>query len=465
MKFLLVTTLDKKYVKLWACQETSHIGSVLPPADLCSIASVIRSHNYDARILDLRLFTNPLDTYVRHLKEYIPDAVIINISTTTANDDLKIISSTPSPIKKVAFGTHAISESGECFKRGVDYILLGDPEKCILELINDGFVPDKGKGIISKNTVIGEAIPLYEENLDRFPYPSIDLLDLDKYHTLFIKNRRLSVVLGSRGCYFGCNYCLMPCLFGPKIRKRSAKNIAGEMRRDFEIFKIKDFLFLDATFNDSESRVFDICEEIDKNKMNFLRWSCNMRVSPVSEELLKTMKRSGCQRIFYGVEDANLLAEIDKKITFEEIKKAFYLTKKHKIETVAFLMLFPNGAEDERDYVSKTVRLIKEIKADMFQCNVTIPFPGTPMYKKNKNELLKDWSLYDPNGMGFPYRSPINLVSVKDGVYLKIALSSPRIILKVLLTTNCKGLIFLVKKCIIMLKDKFLAGHAGKHKK
>ncbi len=461
MKFLLVTALDKKFVKLWACQETSHIGSMLPPSDLCSIASNIRSNGHDAAILDLRLFADPVGTYVRKLKEYGPDAVILNISTTTANDDFRIVSLTPDPVKKIAFGTHAIAEPGDCFQHGVDFILAGDPEKCIMELADHGLAPDKTRGVISKDTVIEGFKPLYEEDLDHFPLPALDLVDLDRYHTLFVKNRRFSVILGSRGCHFECNFCLMPCLFGAKIRQRSAKNIIDEMKRDFEMFKVRDFVFLDATFNSSESRVFDICEEIDRNKMNFVRWSCNMRVSPVSGALLKAMKRSGCQRIFYGVEDAGLLNEINKNITFEQIKKAFYLTRKHRIEAGAFLMLFPNGAVSEADYTAKIVRLIKEIKADMFQCNVAIPFPGTAMYKKMKNDLSGNWSLYDPNGTCLPYSSPVDLVSVKNSVYLKIALSSPRIVLRTLLTANREDLIYVIKKFIAMIRK----GKKGRWKK
>ncbi|MEK6645091.1 MAG: radical SAM protein [Candidatus Firestonebacteria bacterium] len=441
MKFLLVTSQNKNLVKLWACQETSHIGSLLPPVDLCSIAASLRKNEHIAKISDLRLFKNPLSTYSEELKSFKPDAIIINISTTSANYDYEIIKNTPKTVKKIAFGTHSIAMPEDCFNNGIDYILTGDPEVDIIDLI--------------KNNFSSKMVSNYFKNLDELPFPALDLIDLEKYHTLYIKSERFSVLLGSRGCHYSCTYCLMPELFGNKIRLRSINNIVDEMQLDFEKYKITEFLFLDATFNINEERIYKLCEEILNRNLESLKWSCNMRVTPVSEKLLRMMKKAGCTRIYYGVEDIDLLEEVRKKITLAEIKNAFHLTKNAGIKTVAFIMLFPDTNNNEKSYVSKIVSLLKEIKTDSVQCNVAIPFPGTAMHKNFKTSLSNDWSTYDPNGEKLPYQSSIDLIKAKKDIYINFAILNPYIIIKTLFEVNLKDLFFMMKKFLIMLVEKF----------
>jgi len=66
------------------------------------------------------------------------------------------------------------------------------------------------------------------EDLDRLPWPDRDLLDMDKY-TLFNKPIRIAHVMASRGCPYGCMYCITSYYWGRRYRYRSAKNVADEI--------------------------------------------------------------------------------------------------------------------------------------------------------------------------------------------------------------------------------------------
>lgn len=443
MKFLFVTSLKRELVKVWVCQETSPVGSLLPPVDLASIAATVRKRGCTAEILDLRLFNDPKKTFLQRLQDFKPDGVILNISTTSANTDYELISLIPNDIRKICFGTHAQSLPEECFDKGVDYILVGDPEICISDLLENEMDASKCKGILVSSGCnhASEVKPNYCSNLDLLPFPALDLLELHKYYAPYINHGNLfSLLLSSRGCTYKCDYCLYPTLFGGKFRTRSPKNIVDEMEYDYKRYGIREFIFLDATFNISEKRVVELCTEIIKRKLQII-WACNMRVTPVSLEMLSLMKRAGCNRVFYGVEDTDLLEETGKGVTEESIKETFRKTKESDISTVAFTMLFPREDITEEGYEKKILSTLTFLGADAFQCNVAIPFPGTDMFNKlqRQENLSRDWSLYDPHGNRLPYETKVDLISVKRGIYTKFLFWNPWTVISLLRAVNFKA--------------------------
>ena len=446
MKFLLVTSTEREIVKVWVCQETSPAGSLLPPVDLASVAATIKSKGHQAQILDLRLYDDPWQEYHKEYERFRPDAIILNLTTTSATHDYQLIASTPGHVKKICFGTHAQEMVDYNFNKGVDFILLGDPEAAIASLIDCNMDGSRCLGVMTPKN--NQTTPNYWENLDTLPKPALDLLDMTKYHAPYIKSgHSFTLLLGGRGCPYLCTYCLYPVLFGNKYRLRSVNNIADEIEEDYQKYDIKEFLFLDATFNSSSQRVHEFCEELLKRDLK-INWACNMRVTPVSIHMLELMKRAGCSRIFFGVEDQDLLDETKKATTSHATTKAFKMARKVGIATVAFTMLFPRDDLNESQYSKQVLSILNDLKADAFQCNIAIPFPGTEMYEKEPNGVEPIWSKYDPHGELLPYKANIDLVRVKKKVYRSFLISSPFLVLKAIFRMNFKSFCQIVKTFI-----------------
>ncbi|HVP12475.1 MAG TPA: radical SAM protein [Phycisphaerae bacterium] len=431
MRFLLATSTQKQLVKVWVCQETSPAGSLLPPVDLASVAAMIRQKGHQARIADLRLAREPLHAYAHELDRLRPDAVIINLSTTGAQQDYALLAATPPGVKRICFGTHAQALPAEVFRRGFDFILLGDPEAALSSLIDHRLNGDAADGVLTPAGT--DKQPRLAADLDALPRPALDLLDLDEYRSSIIRRgKRFTLLLGSRGCPHNCTYCLYPVLFGRKTRLRSAKSIVDEMEEDHREHGIGAFYFLDATFNIKNGRVEEIAEEIIARRLR-VDWSCNMRVTPVSRATLALMKKAGCDWIFYGVEDQDCLAETRKNISRQATIEAFHLTKQAGISTVAFLMIFPRPDLDEKTYAARMLAVLRTLKADAFQCNIAIPFPGTEMWREQSaaGRLDMCWSCYDPHGDILPYDCAPDLIAVKRRIYRGFLLSHPMRTLKV----------------------------------
>lgn len=440
MRFLLVTSCRRELVKVWVCQETSPVGSLLPPVDLASLAAVIRAKGAEVRIEDLRLARDPLGRYLEVTEAYRPDAVVANLTTTGAEHDYAMLGVTPPGIRRIAFGTHAQSLREEAFRRGVDFILLGDPEAALAGLIDHGLDGRDADGVLTAERM--HKPPHQWGDLDTLPFPALDLIDNRAYHSSIIRRgRRFTLLLGSRGCPFACTYCLYPVLFGGENRFRSVKNIVDEMERDYRAFGIDAFYFLDATFNLKASRVEAFCRELIARRLP-VEWSCNMRVAPVSRDLLRLMKQAGCDWVFYGVEDQDFLDETKKATTKEQTIHAFRLTKAAGINTVAFTMVFQRPGVTEDRYVRDMLGVLKTLQADAFQCNISIPFPGTEMYRHElaRGEPDTRWSLYDPHGDRLPYEHDLDLVRIKRRIYRGFLFSHPWRTLKAAGRMNLRAL-------------------------
>ncbi|MFQ5501543.1 MAG: B12-binding domain-containing radical SAM protein, partial [Phycisphaerae bacterium] len=407
MRVLLITSTRKDLVNVWVCQETSPAGSLLPPVDLASLAAVVRAQGHEASICDLRLARSPARAYRSALERFRPDAVVLNLATTGAEDDFALIKTTPDSIKRVCFGTHAQSLPQEVFAEGFDYILLGDPEAGLVNLLTHALDGQAAEGVLTPDRLTQKAA-LWED-LDTMPFPALDLLDLGRYRSSMVRRgKRFTLLMGSRGCPYSCTYCLYPVLLGSDSRLRSVKSICDEIEEDVRSHGIRSFYFLDATFNIKIGRAEAFAEELLSRNLK-IDWSCNMRVAPVSREMLRLLKRSGCDWILYGVEDQDFLVETKKATTKDATLEAFRLTREAGISTIAFTMIFARPGLSEQRYAREMLRVLRLLEADAFQCNIAIPFPGTEMYQieEAKGSPSRRWSLYDPHGAQLPYETEI----------------------------------------------------------
>lgn len=439
MKFLLLTTFKKNFVKVWLCQQTSAVNSLVPPVDLVSIGTVLQNKGHQVQILDLRCQKNK--------PKFKPDAVIINLTTPSAKSDYQLLKKLPKDCHKIAFGTHAITFPKEFFQKSGDFVLYGDPEKAVLNLLQANFSKNGTVGVLTKKKPINK--PALFDNLDDLPFLNLNLLDLTKYYIPYTrKGKKFTFLLSSRGCPFACTFCQNPFFFGRPYRRQSVKRMVAELKYLNEKFGIEDFIYLDATFNVEEKKVIDFCREIKKQNLK-ISWLVNVRVSPLSLKMLENMKQAGCYHLMFGVEDYELLENIKKRTTKKEIIAAFAKTKKVGIKADAYLMIFPDSPWPEKEYIKHILLMIKEINPDGFQCNVAIPLPGTPFFQKllAQKKLIKNWDLYDAaREHRLPYVCYQNLFKVRRLVYLRYPFSNPANIIKIIFSTNPKSLYNLVVK-------------------
>lgn len=214
------------------------------------------------------------------------------------------------------------------------------------------------------------------KDLDTLPFPARDLLPEDKYF-FSLHSGKFTTIITTRGCVYDCIYCALPDK--KRYRKRSIDNIMQELRMLVSSgYTYIDFQ--DDLFTLDKNRTFELCSRIIDEGLN-LSWGCATRIELVDEELLRMMKRSGCDNIRYGIESGSykIRERIGKPFTYQQIKKVVDLTKKNKIHTVLFFSLGHPG-ETQKD-IELSFKLAKELKADYIQFVIIAILPGSRLYE------------------------------------------------------------------------------------
>jgi len=288
----------------------------------------------------------------------------------------------------------------EALENNIDVVVRGEGELTALELINTvekrGLNSDDLKrirGIAFKDdgrTVITPIRP-FIRNLDELPWPAHHLLPMDKY-TLFNKPIQLAHVMASRGCPYGCIYCITSYFWGRRIRFRSAKNVADEVEHLVDKYKAKQVVFSDDELAFNRKFVYGFVKELKERGLD-VPFSCGSRVDHVDKKYLEFLYNNGCNALYFGVESGSQLTidRIGKKITLKQAENVFKWVKELKgFASGAFILGFPWETIDD---MKKTVEFAIKLDPSYAQFTVLTPYPGTPLYSYAlQHNLIEDWN-------------------------------------------------------------------------
>jgi radical SAM superfamily enzyme YgiQ (UPF0313 family) len=203
---------------------------------------------------------------------------------------------------------------------------------------------------------------------------------------MFFNAYPVDIISTSRGCPFNCYFC-SSCryIFYRTYRFKSSKNAVDEIELLIDKYRSKGLFFREDLFTFNKKRLFDLCDEIKKRKID-IPWICESRVDTVSKEKLKKMKSAGCKAIWFGCESGSqkILDNINKEITISQIENAFRWCKEENIITgAAFVIGFPTETIED---TKKTIQLAKKIRSNYTWGRIYISTPRSPIY----DEIIKN---------------------------------------------------------------------------
>lgn len=369
-----------------------------PPLGLAYVAPYMRKSGLDVEVVDCT-FNTDKERLIGLAKKINPDVIGIGFTTdflVRVKEIVPLLREALPGVIIIAGGSHPCALPEETLTDyDFDIVVKGEGERITANLIktlqNKGDL-SKVRGIYYKENnkvMINAAEPLIED-ISELPFPARDMLSMEEYIMYSVGRSSWSVpspsttVIGTRGCPYNCTFCATNINYGKKIRRRSAKNYADEIEEVVKKYHLKGIWFNDDSFTMDKGWVLEIFNELEKRNVN-IKWGCNTRVNLVDEELLKDMKRHGCEFISFGVESGVqevLDKYIRKGITLDQVRKAFALCNRIGIFTQATFMVGVPGETIAN--MEQTIRFAKEINPDCVQVSIATPFPKTELVELAK---------------------------------------------------------------------------------
>jgi anaerobic magnesium-protoporphyrin IX monomethyl ester cyclase len=256
----------------------------------------------------------------------------------------------------------------EYLEQGADFVLLGEAELTVNELIanlssgNKDFSEIKGLAYTTDGTVCVTPKRNVIKDLDHLPMPAWDLADIEPYRNMWLKHEGyFSLNMGTtRGCPFKCNWCAKP-IYGNRYNSRSPRNVVDELIYLKEQFNFDHIWFCDDIFGLKPGWVTEFAALVNQENLKF-RFKIQSRADLLlQEDNIKALALAGCDNIWIGAESGSqkILDAMDKGITISQIYQATALLKTHGIKP-SFFIQFGYPGETMED-IRKTISMISTL--------------------------------------------------------------------------------------------------------
>ncbi len=376
-----------------------------PAVGLLYLASYVRHAGHEVRVLEFQdetFYTGDNQDVWDALYEYDPDVIGLGIISWNRSVALAIIDRIRSTTtnKTIICGNRDPNyKPGIYLDRGVDYVVAGEGEETLLELL-DAIQHERDatniQGIVYKDGDKLRHTPLRETKPVKEPlFPAFDLVDYEHYCNIrlggipghYIKT---GFIMASRGCPYKCRFCADPMRTG--YRPRTVENLVDEIKWQVKNWGVKGIVFMDDIFFFNDKQMNKFCNRILEEGLN-LKFFALTRVDRIgSLETLKLMKKAGFIQLALGIESGSqrMLDIMQKDITLDQARSAVQKIHQAGIHTFVFMILgFP---EETVEDLEESVNFLREIKPTFVTTSFFMPMPGTDYFDSTNEESLDNLS-------------------------------------------------------------------------
>jgi anaerobic magnesium-protoporphyrin IX monomethyl ester cyclase len=402
-----------------------HTGIPFMPHIAASLAGTLRAEGHRVQVLDsfgidsvrtevidkeFLLIGLPVDVLVQRVR---PDAAAAFIYCRTMSEFIAVeklirLLRQYRPAARIilfeniqAVVSYSLKETARpLLAQGVDCILQGEGEDRAGDLVRRlgggasiadvpgiSFLNDAGQLIQTPDAE-------FVQTLDDLPLPAWDLFDLDGYwsarfaHAPIRRGQRFLPLLTSRGCPFGCTFCIAPTL-NPRWRPHSPRRVVDEIEHFHNTLGVTDFHISDLNPTVNEARTREICREILRRGLK-ISWKLaqGTKIETLTErQTLELMARSGCEYVSFSPETGSprLLEIMNKPFDHAHALKMARIMHQLDIRMQAVFLVGVPGetAEDRRLSLAYSTKLLRA-GVDEISAVIFTPLPGAKLAKAMK---------------------------------------------------------------------------------
>lgn len=335
-----------------------------PPLGLAYLSSYLKQAGHTTKIIDLNHTT--LDITEK------PDFICFTVPTPNylqVIDYVKKLRELCPSAYYIAGGNHVASYPTEQLTLDTfDYVVAGqgEGEIALLDIIENRV---KDKIVYTK----------YTDNLDIFPYPDYEGLDMEKYGML-VNGQKAITISSGRGCVFGCVYCGSSTI--KKVRVHTPQYVINHMKLLYDKYNIRGFYFVDDIFTFNFQRTKEICNLI---KQTFTKKNIALRITTranlLTQEICYDLKEAGVDIISIGLESGSpkVLKAMKKMETIEQQEQGIEYCYNAKIKVKGFFIIgLPEETwEDIIMTINFAEKLVKNNRLHYADCYILNPIPAS----------------------------------------------------------------------------------------
>jgi len=326
-------------------------------------------------------------------------------------------------VTTIAGGQHFAGPNiAEALSSGIDFVVLGEGEETIRELLlaienRQAVSAIRGVAYMENGQVVctPDREPLTD--FDRFPYPDFSLVRYAKI--------RVYPVEQIRGCPMHCEFCTVKS----RPRPASAERLLDNIRYLVETRDARHFFVVDDLFGQQREDTIRFCRTLREYQEQIgrqLTLTVQIRLDKANDpQMLAAMRQAGIRHVAVGFEspiDEELKA-MNKHINAEKMLALVKVFRKTGFWVHGmFIFGYPVGADTQftmpvAERVRHFKRFIRKSRIDSVQVLLPVPLPGTDLRRRLEKQgrvyPLEDvgWQYYDGN---FPLFEPDAPMTAED---------------------------------------------------
>ena len=375
------------------------------PYGMAIIATCLKTAGHDPKVFVL----TPNSDIEAVVGSYIEESKPKLYCLTAVSTQFPFIMTVAEKIKRkdpdafiVLGGVHASLNPEACIREPfLDAICIGEGEKAVVELakqLGEGRRPSHINNLWIKNVDGVERNPIAEflQDLD-----SVPVIDRSMWYPWIEDVDQNATVLIGRGCPNRCAYCCNHAISrvspGRYVRYRSSDSIIAEVRRIVEERpEVKEIYLECETITVNLRFTFELLgriESLNSTLSRPVRFSANASMVPAiadNQAFFEQLRRANFRSIKIGLESGS------PRIRKEVLRRPPYTNndlvtfcrnlRAHGMEAIVYVMMgLPS--ETVADY-RETVECVRQCAPDIVYLNIYYPYPGTDLYKIEKEQGL-----------------------------------------------------------------------------
>lgn len=374
------------------------LGAVAEPLALEYLASAAVQEGHEARILDLRLHPDDLESTLSAYQPQFVGVTAYSMHVLAALAVCRRVKELLPDCHTVVGGHHATFLPEDFFVPEVDFVVSGEgtaPLRALLRALAGGGRPVAGiPGVWHRRDgrfVGGRQDPF---DVDALPVPdrSVTRCDRDRYFIDWM--RPVALLRSTVGCPYRCSFCSLWRLMGGKYYMRDVAAVVGELATIEEefVFLVDDEAFI------HRRRMLELAAAIAAAGVRKRIFAyCRIDTLLRHREVIQVWRDIGLERLFVGIDAISDkdLNEYRKKVKIAQIEEG--LTVADELGVEIFAQFVANTDYTRRDF-QQLARFVEHHDIRYPSFTVLTPLPGTELLVPGPDGDFPDVIERQPNG-------------------------------------------------------------------